>query len=653
MEQTEKNETEKPNNQNDSSSSSSSPSIPSKKPSRSSSSSSSWSLDNNNSKKKKKNNDNSSSSGEEDNLNKKRNRSKSSSNDPEKSNLNSSSKVKANTVDISQYKSKITVPGFDGPLITESLFKDLQLNNIPNDVISEAYKDYKTKYENKKFQSFYSEHKNDEWFKEKYHPDIYYQIREEQNIQCHKLTSFFNDDINKFASINLTYDKSLSFKSVTFSYFDFEKETKIQNEIEPAKEESEKNQADSKNDNTKDDISNAPYFGFEPDKMTLFIHQLPRHISKLQVIEISKKVPGFVYLSLSEPIKNQDYNRYCWITFDSEENCNFAYNLLHDYKIANEYKLNPIKSVSITTKNVRITPKLFINRLEEDLQYTKEIIEILDKDKNIKNSPKFEIYEDKNVRLDLQILYLRKIHGCCYYCFDFYEDERNLSTKCDNTHLRSGYIGERETTKFENEEEKQNIIQYDQKLTQKAKDFIAKGAIIHPVQRINYEENEELQKLRSEYCKKNTITVSSERFRCNLCEKMFRGPNFVYNHIINKHMKFVKDMVDKNYSDEIKKQNYLNDSKKNYERIKVLNDMEEYLNYLNAMKKYQGYENSNKRNYHGNREGRENNSIIRESGRFNPRRHGCSTYRDYDDDKKNYNHMNMNQGRKLISYDDL
>ena len=49
----------------------------------------------------------------------------------------------------------------------------------------------------------------------------------------------------------------------------------------------------------------------------------------------------------------------------------------------------------------------------------------------------------------------------------------------------------------------------------------------------------------------------------------------------------LKDMVDKNYSDEIKKQNYLNDSKKNYERIKVLNDMEEYLNYLNAMKKNQ------------------------------------------------------------------
>ena len=78
-----------------------------------------------------------------------------------------------------------------------------------------------------------------------------------------------------------------------------------------------------------------------------------------------------------------------------------------------------------------------------------------------------------------------------------------------------------------------------------------------------------------------------------------------------------------------------------------MNDMEEYLSYLNAMKKYQGYD-SQKR-YHNRDSGREN---VRGDGRYNSRRHGA--YKDYDEDKKNYSHNNnSNQGRKLISYDDL
>mgnify|MGYP000117577530 CR=1 FL=1 len=41
------------------------------------------------------------------------------------------------------------------------------------------------------------------------------------------------------------------------------------------------------------DISNPPYFGFDPDKMTLFLHQLPKNISRWQILDIIKKLPGF------------------------------------------------------------------------------------------------------------------------------------------------------------------------------------------------------------------------------------------------------------------------------------------------------------------------------------------------------------------------
>ena len=43
----------------------------------------------------------------------------------------------------------------------------------------------------------------------------------------------------------------------------------------------------------------------------------------------------------------------------------------------------------------------------------------------------------KEYQLDLQILYLRRVHGFCYYCMEEYDDERMLTTRCDNSHVRN------------------------------------------------------------------------------------------------------------------------------------------------------------------------------------------------------------------------
>jgi len=54
-------------------------------------------------------------------------------------------------------------------------------------------------------------------------------------------------------------------------------------------------------------IINAPYFGFDPNKTSLFIRQIPTNISREDLIGIFTKIDGFVYLSLSEPRRNNDF----------------------------------------------------------------------------------------------------------------------------------------------------------------------------------------------------------------------------------------------------------------------------------------------------------------------------------------------------------
>ena len=58
--------------------------------------------------------------------------------------------------------------------------------------------------------SFYHEHCDDEWFKERYHPIIKNEIKREQSNQCKIFSKIFLDSLNNkiFENIDLSYDKN-------------------------------------------------------------------------------------------------------------------------------------------------------------------------------------------------------------------------------------------------------------------------------------------------------------------------------------------------------------------------------------------------------------------------------------------------------------
>lgn len=104
----------------------------------------------------------------------------------------------------------IFMPGLDGPLVSFSLFNELQPNIIKPNVLEKEYKNYKTRYEHKKHQSFYIEYANDEWFKEKYDPVVYDSWKKERNNICQILANEFISDIrnDKFSKLKLELDYS-------------------------------------------------------------------------------------------------------------------------------------------------------------------------------------------------------------------------------------------------------------------------------------------------------------------------------------------------------------------------------------------------------------------------------------------------------------
>jgi Domain of unknown function (DUF4187) len=129
-----------------------------------------------------------------------------------------------------------------------------------------------------------------------------------------------------------------------------------------------------------------------------------------------------------------------------------------------------------------------------------------------------EPLEDKTYQLDLNIIYLRRVHGFCYYCLEEYDDERMLATRCDNIHLRHyKSLGKRTT---EAVQVNKNEAEWDKNFTRFLKERIEKG----PQEIKNtLEVTEELNKKRNEFCKENTSPLASERFVCNICSKVIKS----------------------------------------------------------------------------------------------------------------------------------
>lgn len=95
---------------------------------------------------------------------------------------------------------------------------------------------------------------------------------------------------------------------------------------------------------------------------------------------------------------------------------------------------------------MRITPPLPDRLIDLDYEICKQLItKVLDPEKDIKEDvvSKLEAarLEDQSelslrTKLDLLLLYLRRVHSFCLYCGEEYEDERMLSNRCGPQHIR-------------------------------------------------------------------------------------------------------------------------------------------------------------------------------------------------------------------------
>ena len=339
------------------------------------------------------------------------------------------------------------------------------------------------------------------------------------------------------------------------------------------------------------------------------------------MIDVFKKYTGFVSLSLTEPERINGYKRSFWVTYDNETNFENALNGLKEYELNKDFMIRVIKSE--TTQNpyyrkIKVTPPLFEERLVEDIKGSNKIISILDAYRGIDKNPLTEknnmeelseLPEEEKINiLNFSILYLRKVHGFCYYCLKGFKDERNLTKKCDFLHLRHYVkLGKRDQAKnidINNinisEDELKNAIEFDKFFTKNLNDLLVDQEKINHIilLRPKYLMDDEiavdkLEEEKSEFIKENSEQLDVEKFECKICKKKFLAYHFIENHMKNKHPDKMREYANNNVNEFLMKENF-NEDKEKFNKSNIINNMEDYEEYL---KKVEAPKNNSYNNY--------------------------------------------------------
>lgn len=137
-------------------------------------------------------------------------------------------------------------------------------------------------------------------------------------------------------------------------------------------------------------------------------------------------------------------------------------------------------------------------------------------------------------RLDLQLLYLRRVHKMDYYSGRICWSARELFETCGMTTVRL-CLGTEDVVVLDNAASMYMLQPADdailtrriqQILNQKFEYWMIAIGDTHPL----------FVDLWARFCQEKTLQVDPEKFRCGICRKLFKGAEFVWKHLKNKHI---------------------------------------------------------------------------------------------------------------------
>lgn len=280
----------------------------------------------------------------------------------------------------------------------------------------------------------------------------------------------------------------------------------------------------------------APHFAFDPDADVLWLSGIPPAVSVWDLHDNLQSQAGYLAISMPRPITG--LLRDVRMRFASPGHARCALNALANAPLKDGYKMRPAIVDTAPTLDALVAPPEMANpkRILKDVELCTRIVRKLDALAGIaaevteavlgeaaqKDSTASLI--DTEARLDMQLLYLRRVHHFCFYGCAWCEDEWELRRRCGASVLRDNLSsGNSAPPEGEWSEKHQSRIEM----------FLNTAKLERPF--APNPNDEPLKSRLVEQCQAKTLQVTPQKFQCILCKKFFKGPEYVHKHLRKVH----------------------------------------------------------------------------------------------------------------------
>jgi hypothetical protein len=471
-------------------------------------------------------------------------------------------------------------------------------DDISPDKAQAEYNKYLNQYSKSREAIFFNEHKDEDWFKEKYDP-VFVDEANKKRYEYSKaeakkfVEEFLSDKLKKIIHADCK-ESELSLPGWADNKANNEDNGEEKNEINNGEESANADaaEADANVEEAGEDgesSASKPISMKKPGEVRpaqefrgpqsdqsfrdarergsqirycfdnqVFIQGIPLATKRSQLEEAFKDAKGYKELFLSDPVHSERKIVNGWASFETQEDC---------LKVMNEEAQGGLNGKRISAayyltlfpkKKGRSRPfychQVFLHpeRVTQDLNQCLDLIKKYDEENNVHehaifSSETLDPLPSDLHRLNLCIEYLRRVHLCAYYQSKRFKHMEHMRHKLPQAVVRNrgDYSRGTKGDNFPIEHEVDEFCKFEM--------ANSTGKI--------YEDSWDKRK-REKLATENTKEVKQgSKYRCALCRKAFKGCSYVEKHILLKHEPIVVMYLGKQKEKEML-QTYSTDRKK-------------------------------------------------------------------------------------------
>jgi len=272
-----------------------------------------------------------------------------------------------------------------------------------------------------------------------------------------------------------------------------------------------------------------PHFAFDPDVATLFLSGIPPDVSVWQLLDFFQELPGFAAAAMSRPPTRGVPTRTLKVRFASTSEAKSALAAWPEAELANQgcgmslAELPPHPQVEALV----VPPEMsHPEQIQRDLALSARVVRQLDALLGVPSKTTELLLGhagSHEAKLDLQLLYLRRVHHFCFYGATWAENEWDLLQSSGPAVLRAPLM----------HDPAPGIGIWAESHMRRLERFLATVRLDRPM--VPGIDDEPLREQCAKLCEESAQPIAECKFKCTHCGKRFKGSAFVAKHARKMH----------------------------------------------------------------------------------------------------------------------